>query len=71
VKPRTYRVEIDGELDARYAAAFDGMTVTTHAGATVLEGVIEDQAQLQGLILKVSVLGLTLLSLEAERDQTS
>jgi hypothetical protein len=58
---RLYRVTVQGELSARMTGAFEGMTLTTDAGNTILVGAIADQAQLQGLLSRISDLGLTLL----------
>ena len=60
---RAYRLIVDGELSARAAVAFQGMTRTCdEEGRTVLVGPVRDQAELQGLLQRVSDLGLTLLT---------
>ena len=60
---RRYAIRIKGQLAARWAAWFDGMTLTTDDdGTTVLEGPVVDQAALHGLLHKVRDLGLPLLS---------
>jgi hypothetical protein len=59
----TYRIRIQGHLEQRWAAWFDGMTVTHQAdGTTVLEGPVADQAALHGLLQRVRDTGLTLIS---------
>ena len=58
-----YRVVVDGELGARYAAAFEGMTISAHDGITEITGSIIDQSQLQGLLERIAGLGLKLRSL--------
>jgi hypothetical protein len=63
VTARTYRFVVEGELDDRYAVAFEGMTISRHAGSTVFEGVVHDQAHLRGLRHQISALGLTLVGL--------
>jgi len=40
---------------------FDGMILTRAGGNTTLTGPVRDQAELQGLLQRVSNLGLTLL----------
>lgn len=65
---REYRLTIEGELSDRMAAAFAGMTLTRTKGNTVLEGPVRDQAELQGILQRVSSLGLTLLSAAAIGD---
>ena len=58
-----YRVVVEGELGARYASAFGGMTIYPHDGITEITGVIIDPAHLQGLLERIAGLGLTLHSL--------
>ncbi len=65
VSVREYRLTVEGELSDRVAAAFAGMTLTRMRGNTVLEGPVRDQAELQGILQRVSSLGLTLLSAAA------
>ena len=62
VPSREYRFELEGELSDRMCPAFDGMTLTRVRGNTVLAGTVRDQAELHGLLQRVSDLGLTLLS---------
>jgi hypothetical protein len=62
VPAREYRLTVEGELSDRMAAAFAGMTLTRDQGTTVLVGSIRDQAELQGILQRLSSLGLTLLS---------
>jgi hypothetical protein len=62
---RRYRLIVKGELSDRVEAAFEGMTLTRDEGNTSLEGFVRDQAELQGLLRRVSDFGLTLLSANA------
>ena len=61
----SYRIRVQGHIDPRWSAWFDGMTIT-HAtgGASVLTGRLRDQAELYGLLLKLQKLNLPLLSLD-------
>jgi hypothetical protein len=59
-----YRIVIEGELGPRYSAAFQGMKVKCFDGATVIVGPVEDQAELVGLVNRVTGLGLKLVSVE-------
>jgi hypothetical protein len=59
---RVYRLTVEGELSDRARPAFEGMTLTRDHGTTVLIGRVNDQAQLQAMLRRVSDLGLTLLS---------
>ena len=59
-----YEVRVNGQLGCRWAAWFDGLTLTADAdGSTVIRGPLEDQAALHGLIQKLRDLGLPLVSL--------
>ncbi len=61
--PLRYEIRLRGSLDARWAAWFDGMSLTTgDDGTTVLAGPVTDQAALHGLLQKVRDLGLPLHS---------
>jgi hypothetical protein len=61
--PGRYEIRLRGHLAARWAAWFDGMTVTTASdGTTVLEGPVVDQAALHGLLTKLRDVGLPLIS---------
>ncbi len=62
---RTYQVIVAGELSDQIVPAFEGMTLTRAAGTTTLSGHVRDQAELQGLLQRVSDLGLTLLAVNA------
>ena len=67
-----YEIRLKGHLASRWAAWFDGMTLTTHGdGTTVLEGPVVDQAALHGLLTKLRDVGLPLLSVtHLDPDQT-
>ena len=61
--PGRYEIRIKGHLAARWATWFEPMTLRTASdGSTVLEGPVEDQAALHGLLHKVRDIGLPLLS---------
>ena len=62
---RSYRLIVEGELSDNLEPAFHGMTLTRAEGNTVLTGNVRDQAELQGLLRRVSDLGLTLLEAKA------
>ena len=69
-----YRLVVKGELGARYASAFEGMTISAHDGITEISGQIIDSAHLQGLLERIAGLGLTLHSvtpLETENGEAS
>ena len=58
-----YEIRLKGRLETRWAAWFDGMTLShEHDGSTVLSGPVVDQAALHGLLQKVRDIGLPLVS---------
>jgi hypothetical protein len=59
-----YQLTIGGELDERFRFLFGGMQMQRTEGTTVLAGPVTDQAQLMGLIERISELGLELLSVQ-------
>lgn len=59
-----YEIRVAGHLAPRWAAWFDGLTVTTDDdGTTVLRGPVIDQAALHGLLQKLRDVGIPLVSL--------
>jgi hypothetical protein len=60
-----YRVVVDGELSDDVGRGLEGMSLSREDGRTVLVGTMRDQAQLQGVLQRISDLGLTLLSISA------
>ncbi len=58
-----YEIRLQGHLAARWAAWFDGLTLTREAdGHTLIAGPVVDQAALHGLLQKVRDTGLPLVS---------
>ena len=58
-----YEIRLQGHLDPRWAAWFDGLTLTRESdGTTVIHGSVVDQAALHGLLGKVRDLGLPLIA---------
>ena len=59
----TYRFQVSGHLDDRWAGWFEGLDIQRQAdGTTVLTGPIADQAALHGVIARIRDLALPLLS---------
>ncbi|MGH9277356.1 MAG: hypothetical protein ACRD12_04525 [Acidimicrobiales bacterium] len=59
-----YEIRVVGHLGARWAAWFDGLSITSaDDGTTVLHGVVVDQAALHGLLQKLRDMGIPLISL--------
>ncbi|WP_448616437.1 hypothetical protein [Modestobacter sp. URMC 112] len=62
-EPGQYEIRLQGRLHPRWAAWFDGMSLTHESdGTTVLSGLVVDQAALHGLLHKVRDAGLPLIS---------
>jgi hypothetical protein len=63
-KPSRYEIRIDGILDHRWSAWFEGLTVTGDESGcqTIIAGPTVDQAALHGVLAKIRDLGLPLLS---------
>jgi hypothetical protein len=58
-----YEIRVQGRLDDRWAAWFEGLDLTrTDDGTTVLRGPVTDQAALHGLLHKLRDLGVPLHS---------
>ena len=58
-----YEIRLTGQLDAHWAAWFDGLSVSREGdGTTVISGPIADQAALHGVLQRVRDLGLPLVS---------
>ena len=58
-----YEIRLKGHLDSRWAAWFDGLSLTNESdGTTLIHGPVADQAALHGLLQKVRDVGLQLVS---------
>ena len=61
--PGRYEIRVQGHLGTRWAAWFDGLTLTHGSdGTTLIHGPVADQAALHGVLQKVRDLGLPLIS---------
>jgi hypothetical protein len=59
-----YEIRVKGHLGPRWAAWFDGLSLTTEEdGTTVISGAVVDQAALHGLLHKLRDVGIPLVSL--------
>lgn len=64
--PTRYRIRVKGHLDDTLASWFEGLVITNlENGEADLSGRFQDQAALQGLLNRISTLGLTLISVNA------
>jgi hypothetical protein len=58
-----YEIRLKGHLGSRWAAWFDGLSLTNESdGTTLIHGPVADQAALYGLLQKTRDLGLPLIS---------
>jgi hypothetical protein len=61
--PGRYEIRLKGHLHSRWAAWFDGLSLTNeNDGTTLIRGPVTDQAALYGLLQKTRDLGLPLIS---------
>jgi hypothetical protein len=62
-EPGFYEIRVRGHLESRWAAWFDGMTLTRGSdGTTDIRGPVVDQAALHGLLHTVRDTGLPLVA---------
>lgn len=58
-----YQIRVKGTLDQTWSDWFDGMTIIPQdQDETIISGPVVDQAALQGMLWKISDLGLTIIS---------
>ena len=69
--PGRYEIRLKGHLDARWAAWFDGLSLTNETdGTTLIHGPVVDQAALHGLLQRIRDTGLPLVSVtQVQPDQ--
>lgn len=60
--PTRYEIRIEGVLDGRWAAWFDGLQLRSDGTETVIFGPLPDQPALHGVLAKVRDLGMCLIS---------
>jgi hypothetical protein len=61
--PPSYEIRLKGHLDPRWAAWFDGLSLSTeNDGTTAIRGPVVDQAALHGLLQRLRDVGLPLIS---------
>ena len=63
--PAGYQLRVDGHLGDHWSAWFGDLALSHESdGTTSLSGVVSDQAELHGLLMKIRDLGVTLISVE-------
>jgi hypothetical protein len=60
-----YRIVVKGRITPSFGTAFEGIELELLPGATALEGIFTDQAQLYGLLERLRNLGIELVSVNA------
>lgn len=67
--PIYYEIRVNAHLADTWAEWFNGLTITNlENGEAVLSGTLPDQAALQGILKRISNLGLTLISVNSLPD---
>jgi len=61
VVDRWYEIHVRGQIPSDALAEFEGMSAFLEPAETVISGVVEDQAALQGILARVQALGLELV----------
>jgi len=60
-----YRIVVKGRFSPSFGSAFEGVELELLPGATALEGIFTDQAQLYGVLERLRNLGIELVSVNA------
>ncbi len=60
--PTVYEIRVRDVLDEKWASYFAPFEITPSADQTLLTGPAQDQAELFGILIKISNLGLRLVS---------
>jgi len=60
--PAQYEITVEGILDQRWTAWFEGLHLKSEGSQTVIWGSLPDQPALHGVLVKVRDLGLCLIS---------
>lgn len=69
-KPTIYQIRIKGHLDATWAEWFEGLTISNlEGGEALLSGNLPDQSALQGILKRISDLGMALISMNAVSEE--
>jgi hypothetical protein len=57
-----YEIRVDGVLDDRWTAWFEGLQIRADGSEAVISGPLPDQPALHGVLVKVGDLGMRLIS---------
>lgn len=71
VTPVVYEIKVEGLIDGLWAEWFNGMAITyVNNVETILQGELQDQTALHGVLERIRDLGLNLISVRRiDRDQ--
>ncbi len=62
-EPAFYEIRVEGHIRHRWSDWFDGLSIFhLPSGETILSGILEDQAALHGVLMKIRDLRLVLVS---------
>jgi hypothetical protein len=65
-KPLFYQIRVQGHFDETLVSRFEDLEITNlEDGDVLLSGRLPDQAALQGVLKRISSLGLTLIAVNA------
>jgi hypothetical protein len=71
-QPLVYRIRVRGQLAPHWSAWFEGLSVAETAGGdTTLTGQLADQSALHGVLARIRDLGLELVSVALEAEQST
>ena len=69
-KSNFYEIKVEGHLDETLAGWFEDLAVSNlEDGDALLSGLLPDQAALQGVLKRISNLGLTLISVNTVTEE--
>lgn len=69
-KPAFYQIRVKGALDQGWSAWFEGLEIIPRNNEeTILAGIVEDQAALHGLLVRIHNMGLPLISVLRNREE--
>jgi hypothetical protein len=57
-------IRVKGKIEPRWSEWFDRMDVAFDTDVTVISGFVADQPALQGLMERISMLGMTIISIK-------
>jgi hypothetical protein len=65
----SYLIRIQGTIDTTWSDWFGGFTISPQNGETLLEGEVNHQSALHGILAKINELGLSIISVDKLTDK--